>query len=598
MRLQEWIHKFEVGEGTKWIRLSLAVLGFLALAAVYDLRESKNFSTQEAMDAAQLARNIARGEGYTTDFVRPFSLYLVEKHQTERGRRTNDFSVIKSGHPDLANPPVYPVVLAGAMKVLPFDYFIPQGVIFRRYQPEVLISFLNQGLFFLAVVMVFRLARRLFDASVAWVSTIIFAGAELFWRFSVSGLSTMLLVIIFLGLVWCLVFMEDAHRESRRGGGWFLGMAVVSGVLIGAGALTRYAFGWLILPVLAFFAIYFGRRRAVLCVSALLAFAAVLAPWLVRNNQWSGALFGTAGYALVQETAEFSGDRLERSLKPDLSAIAFEDYLRKLVVNVGSMVQSELPKLGGSWVSAFFLVGLMVRFVRPALGRLRVFLLLTLGVWVIVSALGRTRLSNESPDVNSENLMVVLAPLVFIYGAGMYFTLLDQLNLPFQQLRHLVTAAFLLLACAPMILTLLPPRTHPVAFPPYYPPLIERFAGWMQERELVMSDMPWAVAWYGNRQCVWTTLYVQDAKRRDDFYAINDFQKPVQALYLTQLTTEGKLHSQMLAADELSWGRFILNGLVKTNLPSGFPLKHAGSGYLSNGQLFLTDRQRWKGRAE
>lgn len=598
IRLQKWIHKLEVGEGTKWIRLLLAILGFLALAAVYDLREYKNLSTQEAMDAAQLARNIARGKGYTTDFIRPFSLYLVEKHQTEKGQRTNDFSVIKSAHPDLANPPVYPIVLAGLMKVLPFDYTIPQGVRFERYQPEVLITFFNQGLFLLAIVMVFRLARRLFDASVAWVSTIIFAAAELFWRFSVSGLSTMLLVVIFLGLVWCLVFMEDAGREGRRGSAWFPGMAAACGVLIGAGALTRYAFGWVILPVLAFFTIYFGRRRAVLCVSVLLAFAAAVAPWLVRNYQWSEKLFGTAGYALVQETGEFGGDRLERSLKPDLSGITFEDCLRKLLVNAGGMFQNELPKLGGNWVSAFFLVGLMVPFVRPALGRLRVFILLALGTWVLVSALGRTRLSSDSPDLNSENLLALLGPLVLIYGVGMYFMLLEQLNLPFHQLRPLVTGAFVLLACAPMIFTLLPPRTQPVAFPPYYPPLIQNFAVWMHERELVMSDMPWAVAWYGDRQCVWTTLYVQDSKRHDDFYAINDFQKPVQGLYLTQLTTEGKFHSQMLSAEELSWGRFVLNGLVKTNLPSGFPLKNPARGYLLNGQLFLTDRERWKGRAE
>ena len=59
IRLQEWIYKFEVGEGTRVIRLLLAVLALLALAAIYDLREFKNFSTAEAMDSAQLARNIA-----------------------------------------------------------------------------------------------------------------------------------------------------------------------------------------------------------------------------------------------------------------------------------------------------------------------------------------------------------------------------------------------------------------------------------------------------------------------------------------------------------------------------------------------------------
>ena len=88
MRLQEWIHKFEVGEGTRFVRLLAALLALLALGTWYDWREYKNFSTQEAMDAAQLARNIAEGQGFTTDFVRPFSLYLVERHQTQTKQRS------------------------------------------------------------------------------------------------------------------------------------------------------------------------------------------------------------------------------------------------------------------------------------------------------------------------------------------------------------------------------------------------------------------------------------------------------------------------------------------------------------------------------
>ena len=71
LRIQEWIYKLEVGEGTRVIRLVLAILALLALAALYDLREYKNFSTAEAMDSAQLARNIAEGKGFTTLFIRP-----------------------------------------------------------------------------------------------------------------------------------------------------------------------------------------------------------------------------------------------------------------------------------------------------------------------------------------------------------------------------------------------------------------------------------------------------------------------------------------------------------------------------------------------
>ena len=58
----------------------------LALVVLYNLRAYRNFSTPEAMDSAQLARNIADGKGYTTLFIRPLSLYLVQENNEARRR--------------------------------------------------------------------------------------------------------------------------------------------------------------------------------------------------------------------------------------------------------------------------------------------------------------------------------------------------------------------------------------------------------------------------------------------------------------------------------------------------------------------------------
>jgi hypothetical protein len=182
---------------------------------------------------------------------------------------------------------------------------------------------------------------------------------------------------------------------------------------------------------------------------------------------------------------------------------------------------------------------------------------------------------------------------VFVYGVAMYSLLLDNLQLEFPPLRHVVNFIFLLAACMPLIFTLLPPRSSPLAYPPYLPPLIQRFAGWMREEELVMSDMPWAVAWYGRCQSVWITLKVQDPKGQNDFYSINDLQKSVSGLYLTQLTMDGRFYSQMLRDEDWAWGRFIMDSILRTNAPAGFPLTYAPPEYLRYGQLFLTDRVRW-----
>ena len=174
--IQYIIHKLEVGAGPRFFRITAVLLTIVVLAMRYDFHAYRNLATPEGMDTAQLARNIAEGKGYTTLFIRPLSLYLVQRHR-EAGAPvalTNanfDFARIKTAHPDLANPPVYPVLLAGLMKILPFHYavdlkgsFWADDGKFARYQPDFLIAVFNQILLVAAVMLVFFIARKLFDA--------------------------------------------------------------------------------------------------------------------------------------------------------------------------------------------------------------------------------------------------------------------------------------------------------------------------------------------------------------------------------------------------------------------------------------------------
>ena len=78
--IQRLIHKLEVGAGSRYLRIVVLALGVVALGFLYDLHAYRNLAAPEAMDAAQLARNISEGKGYTTLFIRPFSLYLVQNH--------------------------------------------------------------------------------------------------------------------------------------------------------------------------------------------------------------------------------------------------------------------------------------------------------------------------------------------------------------------------------------------------------------------------------------------------------------------------------------------------------------------------------------
>ena len=122
----------------------------------------------------------------------------------------------------------------------------------------------------------------------------------------------------------------------------------------------------------------------------------------------------------------------------------------------------------------------------------------------------------------------------------------------------------------------------------------------MRPDELMMSDIPWAVAWYGGHRSVWLT--VDDAET----YANLNKLAPVKAIYLTQRTSDRRFLSQMLP-NQHSWEFFLLDSLPERQLdtvpdgwlrwrlgevPTGFPLKVACLDYYPF-QMFISDRKRW-----
>jgi 4-amino-4-deoxy-L-arabinose transferase-like glycosyltransferase len=591
--IQDLLHRLELGGGQRHLKAALTLLLLLFVFCGYNLRSFRNLDTQEAMDAAQLARNLAAGEGYTTRFIRPLSIQL----QREQSPRADDPGHLKTGHPDISNPPVYPVLLAGLMKVLPFNHdcqtarpFWYRDAKFWRHQPDFLIAVFNQVLMVLMLAATWMLTRRLFDEEAAWIALLCLLGVELLWRFSVSGLPTILLLLILSGVFWLLHLLESEGREPKRSLQWVIGLSAGLGVLLALGVLTRYAFGWMLLPVTAFLFLFAGRWRWVSSGVVVGVFLLVLLPWVARNIHHSGLPFGTATYTVLEQSGEFTDYKLQRSLDADVSAADLLPVRYKFLTNLRTLVQDEILSFGGTWLTWFFLVGLMVSFRNPATQRLRYFLLMAFGTLAVVQVLGRTRLSVDSPVINSENLLVLLLPAMVIYGVAFFLMLLDNIKWPDPLLRRVAIVIFILLAALPLISTLLPPRPAAVAYPPYYPPHIQTVGSWMKEDELVMSDVPWAVAWYGNRQSVWLTLDLNK-----DFYAINDYQKPVKGLYLTAVTMDAKFVSNFLRSGEFSWGDFILKSMYKSELPRDFPLRSAPTGVLFwPEEVFLSDWSRWR----
>lgn len=580
MPLQDWIHYWEVGAGARLLKLTPAVLAFAVAACLYDALDFRGFSSEEAMESAQLARNLSAGKGYSTESIRPLSIYLLQR----AGPPGQSGEILQKPVPDTRTAPIYPLLLAGLMKVLPFDFSSAQ---WWSYPPERWIAGFNQVLFFLSVVLLFRIAARLFDARVGWLAAILFGGTDLFWNFSISGLSTSWVILIFLAVVWCLLRIEEHGRDGSPARLGAIGLAVLAGGLVGLGALSRYSFGWLIVPVLWFAGAVSAAGRGRRCLAAGAAFLLVMSPWLARNLLLTRLPFGDSTFAVIEATAPFPGDTLERSFTPQngFHRLAPLDLVDKFLSNANNLWRDELPRLGVNWACGFFFVGLMIPFQKPARGRMRWFLTGSILILFVAQALGQTHVAQDSPDVNSENLLALVAPLAFVYGAALFFILLDQWEWATPEIRGAAIGMFVILLCAPLIMTLLLGRPA-VVNSPYSPLQIQRLARLLRPDELMTSDIPGGVAWYGNRSCAWLPL---DDDRQ--FYVLNSF-KPVKALYLTQRTTDQRFLAQIMLEPK-SWGHFLFDCETKEEVPDGFPLAQTPKGFLPY-QLFLSDKPRWR----
>src|SRR2546430_9836325 len=104
-RIQTVVHKLDVEGGPRWMNYFALALAVMGLAVWYDTHCYRNFVAPEAMDAAQIARNLSEGRGFSTEFIRPFDIYLLQKYHRQ-GATGAERARLNGAHPDLANAPL------------------------------------------------------------------------------------------------------------------------------------------------------------------------------------------------------------------------------------------------------------------------------------------------------------------------------------------------------------------------------------------------------------------------------------------------------------------------------------------------------------
>ncbi|MDZ4198585.1 MAG: hypothetical protein U1E27_04775, partial [Kiritimatiellia bacterium] len=93
-KIQDAVYGLDMGSGLRALQVSLAGLGLILLMLIFTATQFRGLKDAEAMDAAQIGRNLMSRRAFITQCVRPASMGRLMAVDPQAGPRVFQ-------HPDL-----------------------------------------------------------------------------------------------------------------------------------------------------------------------------------------------------------------------------------------------------------------------------------------------------------------------------------------------------------------------------------------------------------------------------------------------------------------------------------------------------------------
>ena len=564
--LQDMVHSLDQGGLVPIIRVAMFGTLVLTLTLLYLFVQFRGLSSATAMDQAQIARQLAMGNGFSTQYIRPLAIWQLE---------TAGKQIPKDEFPDFFQSPLNPLINSIPLKLVESSWKLtPTDLV---YVGDRVIAGTSILIFFLSVWIWYLVACRLFDKLIALLGCAIILLSDLMWQFSLSGLPQMLLLLLLSGAAWLTLKAMEKRDEFVPSLLFLFAAGAVFGLMVLAHGATFWIFlGWLA------FALFYFHPRGIAGLVALAALLIVTLPWAVRNYAVCGNPLGLAGYELVApvNTAE-SGYLRSISQAPPLSGIHPFNRLKNAV-----FAQSEkiFPFLGMNIVAVAFFISLLHRFKSPSTSAFRLaVVLMWLGAFVGMGLCG------VEGVVSSNQFHVLFIPLFVFYGLAFLVVLWNRLELAIPLMRIAFLGCVVFLCSLPMLATLFAGKNMAIQWPPYVPPFIAVLGEWYGKDEAIATDMPWATAWYAQRKSLLLPKTIKDFNRISDFRVLG---APISGLYLTPITGNRPLFSDIYKGPYTDWVFMITRppNVQGFSLPVFTPLPIDGE------CILFADRDRWSRR--
>ncbi len=516
----------------------------------------RGLNSPQAMDQAQISREISRGNGFTTKFIRPIAYHQARQ---QAGR-----PVAFEAFQDTYHAPLNLLVNAAVLKIVGGD---DQEAWTMREKEMIfpldrVIAATSTVFFLLSIGVSYLLISRIFDAKIAGVCAILLLFCETMWNFSLSGLPQMLMLLLFS----CAIYFAYRAAEAAAEGRLAMTPAIIAGVFLTLLALTHWMTVWLALGYIIYAAVAFRPRGVIGGIILVLIILASLWP-MMRNAGITGTPFGTAYLTLYNGLGGGTEEAIMRSSNLDDAPAVVDGIIAKVLRTTLLQFTDLVPFLGGIIIAPLFFISLLHPFKRPSIAQFR---------WCIVlmflgNAFGLAFFGVSRDPLDPSQLHILFAPIMTAYALAFITILWSRLEIvaATPMLRNVHHIVIIVICAMPLLLALpqkvrvgmtLRDRGGVPHWPPYYAPALNGgLKSFVNENQIVFSDQPWAVAWYADRMSIWLP------PTRGGFESLEsiatDLRTPVTGILITP-SSHGDGGVSSVVSSSRDFASVVLDGLV------------------------------------
>ncbi len=528
---------------------ALFIVFVVALGAYYLFADFRGLTNQHGIDQAQIAREISRGNHFTTKFLRPFSLYQARQKAEEMENGTVNLKEFQ----DTYHAPLGPLVNAAALSLAKEQLELNKER--DLYAADRVIAGTGVAILLAAMLVFYLLASRIFDRKIGVLVATSMILCDMLWRFTHTGLPTVLMLFLFGFALFFLYKGVESQELERPVTGW----AVLASAFFGLMALSHWIAIWIFLGALVFAALALKPRGAVAGLMGLV-FLAVITPGLIRNYQITGTIHGDAFYAVYNGLGSLGESGAMRNFKPDKETLNLQGFGGRIAITSLDQLKNLVGYLGSILAAPIFFISLLHPFRRPEIGLFRWGLL---AMWLF-ALVGMAIFGLPDGQMDANQLHILFAPVMAAYGLAMVAVLWNRYGIPLTTplARNIPFVLLILISAVPLLVGA--PRVlfrrgvfrDIPNYPPYAPRALAYLNEWTQPDEVVVTDMPWGTAWYADRLSVWMP---RDINQFDDMVQFFDKKtQPVAGLYMSPVSTDRNLFTGVMEGENSSWAYYIM----------------------------------------